>query len=151
MLGISIGFAVMVTLVGIGLMQIFDLWPASYVILQTLRAIYLVYLAYKIAHAARPETSSASTNPMSFLQAAIFQWVNPKAWTMALTAITLFAPDRSWAAVLFVALTFAVLNGLWAAMGQQMRRFLNSPTQLRISNWTMAVLLEVSMIPSLLF
>ena len=88
MLGVGIGFTLMVVLVGAGLMQLFDLYPVSYDVLRVVCVIYLSYLAYRIATAAAPEHQADSTaKPFSFLQAALFQWVNPKAWTMALTAI----------------------------------------------------------------
>ena len=104
MLGISIGFTLMVALVGLGLMQVFDAIPASYTILKVFSAAYLLWLAWKIANAGRPQGSQTGARPMTFLQAAAFQWVNPKAWTMALSAITLYAPTREWATVLLVAL-----------------------------------------------
>jgi len=84
MLGIGLGFPAMVALVGIGVMQVFDLWPASYAILRVLSVVYLLYLAWKIANAAPPSAVQAGGRPLTFLQSAAFQWVNPKAWTMSL-------------------------------------------------------------------
>ena len=110
MLGIGIGFTVMVALVGFGLMQIFDLVPYSYEALTAASILYLLWLAWKFANAGEPETQGASANPMNFLQAAAFQWVNPKAWYMALSAITLYAPTRDITAVLLVALAFGAVN-----------------------------------------
>lgn len=153
MLGIGIGFTLMVALVGLGLMQVFDAVPASYTILKVFSAVYLLWLAWKIANAGRPEGSQTAARPMTFLQAAAFQWVNPKAWTMALSAITLYAPTREWIAVLLVALVFGCINlpsvSLWTILGQQMRRVLGSQTRLTIFNWTMATLLVLSLLPTL--
>ncbi|MDC0739190.1 LysE family translocator [Cognatishimia sp. SS12] len=154
MLGIGIGFTIMIVLVGSGLMQIFDLWPASYHILKAVSALYLVWLAWKIATASAPERSNSNARPMSFLQAALFQWVNPKAWTMALTAITLYAPGREWTAVLVVAGVFGAVNlpsvSAWALLGQEMQRVLTNASRLRAFNWTMAALLILSLLPSFL-
>lgn len=154
MLGIGIGFTVMVVLVGAGLMQLFDAWPPSYQILKVLAATYMLWLAWKIAHSASPEGVTAGASPMSFLQAALFQWVNPKAWTMALTAITLYAPSREFMAVLWVALVFGAINlpcvSSWTVLGQKLRVLLSNPARLIIFNWTMAALLVLSLAPSLL-
>ncbi|KPA23474.1 Cysteine/O-acetylserine efflux protein [Shimia sp. SK013] len=153
MLGIGVGFVVMVVLVGIGLMQLFDYVPVLHTILKIASVAYLLWLAWKIAHAGAPQNGSKSGAPMTFLQAALFQWVNPKAWTMALTAITLYAPDRSLWAVLSVAAVFGAINlpcvSSWTVLGQQMRRLLTSPTRLTTFNWTMAALLVASLYPVL--
>ena len=90
---------------------------------------------------------------MTFLQAAAFQWVNPKAWTMALTAITIYAPDRSVWAIGAVALAFGAVNlpsvSTWTVLGQQMKRILTNPSRLRAFNWTMAALLLATLWPAL--
>ena len=100
MLGIGIGFTVMVVLVGLGLIQIFDTVPYSYTALKIFSVLYMSWLAWKIANAAAPEGGQAGGTPLTFLQAAAFQWVNPKAWAMALTAITAYAPERDLASIL---------------------------------------------------
>ena len=153
MLGIGIGFVVMVTLVGLGLMGLFDRYPVTHTMLKVFSAAYMLWLAWKIANAAAPEQSKATGQPLSLLQAAGFQWVNPKAWAMALTAITAYAPDRSLAAIFLVAAVFGAINlpcvSSWTLIGQQIRRCLGTAGRLRAFNWTMAGLLIVSMIPLL--
>ena len=154
MLGIGIGFGVMIVLVGLGLVRIFDAFPVTHLILTVVGVAYLLWLAWKIAHAAAPDAARAGARPFTFTQAALFQWVNPKAWQMALTAITLYAPDRSATAILWVALVFALINlpsgSTWTVMGQQMRRVLSSPARLRAFNLSMATLLVASLVPVLL-
>ena len=90
---------------------------------------------------------------MTFLQAAAFQWVNPKAWTMALTAISVYAPDRTGWTIVLVAATFGAVNlpcvSSWTVIGQQMAKLLKSPRRLIAFNWTMAALLVLSIIPTL--
>ncbi len=152
MLGIALGFAAMVVLVGIGLMQLFETVPVLRRILTVACVVYLLYLAWKIAHAAPPSGEADPTRrPMSFLQAAAFQWVNPKAWTMALTAITIYAPGRDLAAVAVIAVVFGLVClpalSVWVLLGQQMRRLLHNPARLRTFNWSMAALLVASLYP----
>ena len=154
MLGVCIGFPMMIVPVGLGVMQVFDLWPVSYTILKVLSVIYMLYLAWRIANAAPPDgTPKTSGTPLSFLQAAAFQWVNPKAWSMALGAITLYATGRDITAVLWVAGTYVAMGCIstttWTVIGQQLRRLLSRPTRLRIFNWTMAALLVASLVPVL--
>jgi threonine/homoserine/homoserine lactone efflux protein len=153
MLGIGLGFPSMVFLVGIGVMQLFDLWPPSYLILKVLSVAYLLYLAWKIANAAPPKEARSEGRPLTFVQSAAFQWVNPKAWSMALSAITLYATSRDLAAVLWVAGTYVAVSAVsttsWTVLGQQMRRLLNSPAKLRLFNRVMAGLLVATLIPVL--
>lgn len=153
MLGISIGHAFMIVLVGAGLIRIFDTWPAAHVAMKVLSAAYLMFLAWKIAHAAAPAERAAEGTPLTFIQAALFQWVNPKAWFMALTAVSVYAPSQSLGAVLAVATVFAATNlpsvSTWAVLGQSMRRLLTTGKRLQVFNWTMAVLLLLSLVPIL--
>lgn len=154
MLGIGVGFGVMIVLVGLGLVRIFDAFPVAHLVLTVVGTAYLLWLAWKIANAQPPDSARVGAKPFSFVQAALFQWVNPKAWQMALTAITLYAPDRSTVAILWVALVFALINlpsvSTWTVLGQQMRRVLSNPVRLRAFNWSMAALLVASLIPAIL-
>jgi threonine/homoserine/homoserine lactone efflux protein len=154
MLGIALGFTLMVFLVGMGLAQVFDAYPVLHGILKVASVLYMFWLAWKIANAAAPKEGTPEGSPMTFLQAAAFQWVNPKAWAMALTAVTVYAMGSSWIAVAAVALTFGAINGpavsLWTLLGQQMRRVLTNPSRLKAFNWTMAALLIASLYPILL-
>ncbi|MCM2563396.1 LysE family translocator [Lutimaribacter sp. EGI FJ00015] len=153
MLGIGIGFTVMIVLVGLGLMQVFDAIPVLHDLLTIVGIIYLAWLAWKIANADMPRTDGVVGRPMTFMQAALFQWVNPKAWQMGLTAITLYAPDRTWQAIGLVAVIFGAINlpsvSTWTVLGQQLQRVLSSRRRLRAFNWTMAALLLASLIPVL--
>ena len=151
MLGVGIGFTIMVLLVGAGLMQVFDRWPVAHQALKVVSVAYLLWLAWKIARAGEPGQGGTGAQPISFLQAAAFQWVNPKAWFMALTAITAYAPDRSLWAVGLVALIFGAINlptvSSWTLLGREMRRVLTNPRRLTLFNWTMAGLLVASLWP----
>ncbi|MEM9582691.1 MAG: LysE family translocator [Pseudomonadota bacterium] len=153
MLGIALGFTLMVFLVGLGLAQIFEAYPVLHTVLKVLSVLYMAWLAWKIANAAPPKEGEAAGTPMTFLQAAAFQWVNPKAWAMALTAVTVYSLGTSIWAVAAVACTFGLVNGpavsTWTLIGQQLRRVLTNPARLRIFNWTMAGLLMASLYPVL--
>jgi len=153
MLGVGLGFVFMVVLIGAGLAQVFAAYPVSYRVLKVVSVAYLLFLAWKIATAAPPGETVRAGRPFTFLQAALFQWVNPKAWAMALTAVTAYAPSESLGAVTLVAAIFGVVNipsvGSWTILGQQMRRFLSNRARLRAFNILMAVLLLVSLFPVL--
>lgn len=145
MLGISIGHSFMIIMVGLGLSQLFDAFPLLHQVMTVLSVAYLLYLAWKIANAAPPKEGEAPGQPFTFLQAAAFQWVNPKAWFMALTAITVYAPEKTMIGVVIVAITFSMTNlpsiCCWTVLGVQMRRWLTNPARLRAFNWTMAACL----------
>jgi threonine/homoserine/homoserine lactone efflux protein len=153
MLGVSLGFALMIVLVGLGLAQLFTRYPVAHEILKWVSVAYLLYLAWKIATARPPgEGDAAKSAPMTFVQAALFQWVNPKAWTMALTGVTVYMPPVDpWIGLLLVAVLFGAINlpcvGLWAAMGVKLRSWLGDARRLRQFNVAAAVLLVGSLYP----
>lgn len=151
MLGISIGHAVMVFLVGLGLAGVFKAWPPALVALKLASVAYMLWLAWKIAHSGAPGEGSAAGRPMTFLQAAAFQWVNPKAWAMALGAVSAYVVEPSPMAYAAVAVVFACVNlpsvSVWAGAGQAVRRWLEGPGRLRAFNWGMAGLLVLSLWP----
>ncbi|MDC1399107.1 LysE family translocator [Yoonia sp.] len=155
MLGISLGHALMVAMVGIVLLQVFDTHPILNTVLKVGSAAYMIWLAWKIANAVPPEAKKVTGKPFTFLQAAAFQWVNPKAWFMAITAISAYAPQDQGIVMgsVIVAVVFATVNfpsiTIWAWMGVQVRRWLGSARRLRIFNVSMAVLLVVSLYPML--
>ncbi|QPL44628.1 LysE family translocator [Halomonas sp. A40-4] len=153
MLGIMVGVSVMVLVVGGGLMSLFDAYPLLSKVLQAVSIAYLLWLAWKIANAAPLKASDEKGTPMTFLQAAAFQWVNPKAWAMCLSAITLYAPDRTLLSVVMVASVFAMVSfpaiSIWAWLGLVVRQWLTSPRRNRAFNITMAVLLVGSLYPVL--
>ena len=153
MLGISIGHSVMVFLVGMGLAGVMHAWPPAMTLLKVVSVAYMLWLAWKIANAAAPGSGKSAAKPFNFLQAAAFQWVNPKAWAMALGAVSAYTGDGSLVSVLIVAAVFAAVNlpsvAVWAAAGEALRGWLADPVRLRVFNWTMAGLLVLSLIPVL--
>ena len=156
MLGISVGHAFMVFMVGVVLLGVFLAYPALNIVLKVVSAAYMLWLAWKIANAVPPEMKQVTGKPFTFLQAAAFQWVNPKAWFMATTAISAYAPqDRGLVlGSLMVAGIFATTNlpavTIWAWIGVQLRRWLGTARRLRVFNISMALLLVASLWPMLL-
>ncbi|WP_199536337.1 LysE family translocator [Phaeobacter inhibens] len=152
--GVAVGFPLMILPVGLGVMQLFDAFPALTWIMTALSVAYMLWLAWKVANAAPPRDGEAQGTPLSFLQACAFQWVNPKAWAMALGAITLYATSRDVTAILWVSGTYLLVGSFsastWTLLGQQLRRLLTRPAQLRAFNWTMAALLLASLAAILL-
>lgn len=156
MLGVSLGHSFMVVMVGLALLRLFEAIPALNTVLTIGAVLYMTWLAWKIATAVPSEAKTVTGTPFTFLQAAAFQWVNPKAWVMAITAITAYAPQQwpVWAGSLLVAGVFLMTNlpsiTVWAILGVQLRRYLGSARRLRIFNVTMAVLLLASLWPMLM-
>ena len=157
LLGVALGFVLMIFVVGLGLGRLFEQWP---VLELGLRVVCLLYLAYLAARLALTPVHNAVGSagdrgqPLSFLQAAAFQWVNPKAWAMAITAMSVYLPDQSLWSVALVAAVFGLVNlpciSSWTLLGLQLRRLLGTPGRLRTFNVTMAVLLVASVLPMLL-
>lgn len=154
MAGVTLGFALMIALVGFGVAGLFTAWPEARQVLTVVSVGYLLWLAWKIATAAPPsDTVKAGARPLTFLQAAGFQWVNPKGWTAALTANALYAPGADLPSVLMVAGAFLVVSVpsvlIWTVMGRGLRRFLADRRRLRVFNTVMAVTLVATLYPVL--
>jgi len=155
MLGIGIGFVVLLLAVGLGLGAVLTAYPQLGLGLKAAGAVYLVVLAWRIAMSrSMADKGGSSGCPMSFLEAAAFQWVNPKAWVMAVTAMALYtSAEAPFASVLLVALAFGVVNlpcvSSWAAFGTSLRGFLSDPVRLKWFNIAMGVLLAASLWPML--
>jgi threonine/homoserine/homoserine lactone efflux protein len=153
MLGVGIGFFVMLLAVGFGLGAVFTAFPALHLVLKVLGSAYLLYLAWRIATTrSLAKEGKAGTVPMTFLEAAAFQWVNPKAWVMALSAMAIYTnPDRPFLSIWIVAAAFALVNlpsvSSWAGFGTALRGFLSDPVRLKWFNIAMGVLLVLTLWP----
>ena len=154
MFGVGCGFTLMVAIIGLGLGSIFRDYPNLYMVLKIAGASYMLWLAWKIANAGPMGEMQAAGRPMTFLQASLFQWVNPKAWVLAITAnATYNIIGQPILSALIVAGAFALAsapsNLTWVVFGSLLRRLLNDAKTLRIFNITMAVLLVLSLMPLL--
>lgn len=153
MMGVTIGFTVMLVLVGLGMMRVFDALPGSQTALKTISVAYLLWLAWKIANAAPLDEGAATGKPFTFWQAALFQWVNPKAWAIGVSAMSIYAASHSLGGVAIVAAAFGLValpsNSVWMMLGQKLRRWLTNKKRLRLFNIGMAVMLVASVLPVL--
>jgi threonine/homoserine/homoserine lactone efflux protein len=150
--GVALGFAVMVLSVGLGLGAVFQAYPAAYTVLKYAGAAYLLYLAWQIATAGEFEEGAASGQPITFLEAAAFQWLNPKGWVMAVGAVSTYAAVTAFPFnMLLMAGLFGSLGILssatWLGFGTGLKRVLTSPGAVRAVNVTMALLLVASLWP----
>lgn len=151
--GICVGFTIMLLLVGFGFGYIFTLFPQFSLIIKIVGTIYLVYLAYLIAKSNSVESGSSQARSMGFIKGALFQWVNAKAWIVAIGAMTAFTNLESPNLMqnLTVATTFLLLSfpcvGTWLAFGTLLRKKLQCPTYLRRFNMCMSLLLMLSVFP----
>jgi threonine/homoserine/homoserine lactone efflux protein len=154
MLGIAIGFFVLLLAVGFGLGAVLVAVPAAQIVLKVASVVYMVWLAWKVAASRSIGEGNVSAEPMTFLQAAAFQWVNPKAWAMALVAMGAYTnAENPILSVILVGIAFALVNfpsvSVWAGFGVALRGFLADPARLRIFNIAMGVLLLLSILPIL--
>ena len=153
MLGITLGFGVMVMAVGLGLAGLLLAEPRLHRLLKYAGAAYLLYLAWRIARADTARSGSTRPRPITFVEAVLFQWVNPKGWVTALGALAAYATGEG-EALPQTALIASVLAGacfasvvIWAGFGAAIARFLGSPRARRAFNWSMAGLLVFSLLP----
>jgi threonine/homoserine/homoserine lactone efflux protein len=155
MLGIGGGFLSLLLAVGFGLGAVLTAFPSLHLALKIAGGAYLVYLAWRIAMSrSMAHGAVAQGRPMTFLEAAAFQWVNPKAWVMAVSAMAVYTnPDAPFLSVLIVAAAFAAVNlpsvSTWAGFGMALRGFLSDPVRLKWFNIAMGLLLLASLWPML--
>ncbi|WJH40970.1 LysE family translocator [Aliirhizobium terrae] len=151
-LGVNIGFAVLILSVGLGLGGVFEALPILHDAMKYVGAAYLIYLAWKIAGSGVSEADRGRRVPLTFMQAAAFQWVNPKAWIMAIGAIATYTQaDGFLAKAVLVTILFSIVNApciiAWAAVGTALRGVLSKPIWLRVFNVAMALMLVASLYP----
>lgn len=155
MLGIGIGFVVLLLAVGFGLGAVLSAFPALHTALKIAGAAYLLYLAWKIAMTRSVSgREGQNVRPLTFLDAAAFQWVNPKAWVMAVTAMAVYSDPRSpFVSVLLISAAFGIVNlpciSVWAGFGTALRGFLADPVRLKWFNIAMGLLLAATLWPML--
>jgi threonine/homoserine/homoserine lactone efflux protein len=148
-LGICGGFVVQLLAVGAGLSVLFARWPALQSALGWVGAAYLLYLGWHML--GRSDTQARTGGqPVSFLQAAMFQFLNPKAWVMTVTAATLFLP-RELGLLAGGLYMVAVMEGIglpsmtvWAVFGSSLKRFIGTPRGRRVFNAAMALALATT-------
>jgi threonine/homoserine/homoserine lactone efflux protein len=153
MLGISAGFAALLLASGFGLGTLFYAWPAAQTALKVVGIFYMLWLAWRVATAGEIGDHEHATSPMSFWEAALFQWINPKGLIMALGAMSIYIRPGEVGDILLVTLVFTAINlpsvGTWAVFGSTLRNVLKDPMKVRVFNVVMALLLVASIVPML--
>jgi len=155
MLGIGAGFVTLLLGVGMGLGALLTAFPALHMALKVAGGAYLLYLAWKIASSRSLSSGKEDkARPMTFLEAAAFQWVNPKAWVMAVTAMAVYTdPSRPFLSMVLIAIVFGAVTlpcvSSWAAFGMALRGFLSDPRRLKWFNIAMGVVLAATLWPML--
>jgi threonine/homoserine/homoserine lactone efflux protein len=153
LLGICIGFPVMLALIGLGFGALFQLYPLLHEVIKVVGIVYLLYLAWKIASAKGGPDDKSPTRPINFWQSAAFQWINPKAWVMGSSALAAYTSldDNFFLQVAIICVSFAVITfpcaGAWLVFGAGLQRFLRDPVHRRTFNIVMALLLIASIVP----
>ncbi|MES0871658.1 LysE family translocator [Pseudovibrio sp. SCP19] len=157
MFGISLGFLSMVFGVGVGLGQVLAEFPVLYTALRTICAAYVLWLALKIgrSRALGSGETEKMAEPISFVQASLFQLLNPKAWAVALIVTVSYTSAESYmTSLLLLIAVFAVVNipsiSVWALSGSALRNLLAKSNRIAVFNIGMALLLIASMAPVLL-
>ncbi|MBT3807553.1 MAG: LysE family translocator [Desulfobacula sp.] len=153
LLGISIGFPVMLILIGLGLGNLFEAIPAIHEIIKLIGVLYLLYLSWLIATSQAGDMEGKASNPLSFFQAVLFQWVNPKAWVVAIGAVSAYTSLSShfYKEVMIIAIIFFFVAipslSTWLFFGVGLKRILKQPFYQKTFNIFMALLLVASIIP----
>lgn len=153
LLGVCIGFPVMLALIGLGFGTLFEVYPVLHEIIKIVGIVYLLWLAWKIAMTRGGAEQIARSKPINFWQAAAFQWVNPKAWIMGSSALAAYTSldDNFFQQVAIICITFLFITlpcaGVWLVFGAGLQRILRDPRHLRLFNFAMALLLVVSILP----
>ena len=144
--GVVFGFVVQLLAVCAGLSALFNRWPTLQTVLSWAGGVYLVYLGLRLLRSSAAEAGGAS-RPVRFMEAAMFQFLNPKAWVMSITAATLFLPQGLGVMLrgAYMATVMEVVGvpcmAAWALFGSSLKNFLAPPRVRMVFNGVMAVAL----------
>ena len=141
----------MVAAIGLGLGAVFLNYPIVHQVIKIFGISYLLFLAWKIANASNPNANEKLKKPLTFIQAVAFQWVNPKAWVIAVGAIATFTTIGNMESqILTIILGYLTVGSLsmtlWLLLGASLQTLLHSQRQLQYFNVFMAILLVFSVI-----
>lgn len=150
--GIIVGFPLMVAALGFGLGTLFLNYPVIHQVIKIAGISYLMFLAWKIANTSNANAGKPLKEPLTFMQAAAFQWLNPKAWVIGIGAIATFTTvGNIEIQVIIIVFTYLFVGafsmGLWLLMGASLQKILRSQNQLKVFNVVMAILLVLSIVP----
>jgi threonine/homoserine/homoserine lactone efflux protein len=154
LIGVVAGYLFLLLVIGFGLGNLFAAYPAAHTALKVVGGLYLLWLAWKIATASTGGGKAEAARPFTFLQAAAFQWVNPKGVLLGVSAVAAFTRPQAFAATFAVLVAVSTAANLlsattWALFGSALSRWLAQPHILRPFNIGMALLLAASLWPML--
>jgi threonine/homoserine/homoserine lactone efflux protein len=154
-LGICIGFPLMIAAIGLGLGKLFTVYPVLHIILKVLGIAYLLWLSYTLVRTTSMKQSATAMRPMRVYEAMLFQWVNIKAWIMSITMASLFGGFIAKYSIALAAMcimnsviTLASLS-IWSGFGAMIKQWLQRGNNLRYFNVAMAAALVATIIPML--
>ena len=154
-LGVTLGFKSVLLGAGLGLGAALTAWPGLHVALKIAGGAYLICLAWRIGTSrSMGAAGGIEGRPLTFLESAAFQWINPKAWIVAATAMAVYgSPDAPFLSVALVSTAFALINlpsvSAWAGFGVALKGFLSNPRRLKWFNIAMGLLLAGTLLPML--
>jgi len=143
----------MVILIGLGFSIVFEQYPILHEVIKVIGLAYLLFLSWLIASASPDKLEGKKSKPFTFIQAALFQWVNPKAWVIATSSISAYTTlndDIYWQVLIIAAIFFvaaAISSSTWLVFGRGIKQVLQSPKQQRLFNISMALVLVASVLP----
>ncbi len=159
LLGISAGCQILLLAIALGLGKLFETYPQVVTVLRAAGSLFLLYMAWQLLRPAAGLGQSGAAvakevRPLTFWQAALFQWINPKAWMMTITAVATFAnPAQFVVSTLIIGMLFLVLGfpliSAWNVGGAALKHWLQQGRRLVRFNRVMAVLLIGSLYPLL--
>lgn len=154
--GVALGFPVMLAILATGFKAVLLAAPWAFDVIRIAGMLYLLWMAWHIATADGVDAGGEKrAAPIGVIQSALLQWVNPKAWTIAIGALAAYAvADNFWPSIAAMCVLFAIIawpsTAVWALFGQWVQRWLSTPARLRAFNVTMALLLVASLAPVVL-
>ncbi len=152
--GICLGFTLMVLCIGFGLSSLFTDYPEIHWVIKILGAAYMLFLAVKIMSSSSHTSGKKTAKPLTFFQAALFQWVNPKAWMMSVGVIATYTSTQMQMSMTTQVLIIAIIyltstlpcTGTWLIGGHFFKKMLKNNQQVRIFNLVLGCLLIASII-----
>jgi len=146
-IGVSLGHGIQLALVCFGLGSLFTQFPILLEILKYIGACYLLYLAWKMLGSLNISITEEKSFPLKYYEAILFQFVNPKAWVICITAVSLFYPEKENLIIgtLFLVIMSTIINlpsiSMWAFGGSVIRHYLSNERLKKIIEWLLAILL----------
>ncbi len=152
MVGIALGYGVMLAIIGAGIGAAMSVSPLVEVAMRLASGAWMMWVAWSLARSTHAGGDASRLRPMTFIEGALFQWVNPKGWVLALSSMSLFTKSGDLVTDVTIVVAVYVVtclpsSSIWTAFGVSLRRFLAVPWRLRAFNFSMAILLLASTLP----